>query len=131
MHLIDQTVGFVEAFLLLLALFLIRGCNGSACSRQIMTYLGDGACEEGILHECLNLASLNNEPILFVVENNLFQVICIFHHDNQATQPRDLHAHNVHHSTVDGNILDLFGCIRTYYSCTNGSRSWLLRSGYF
>ena len=39
---------------------------------DIMTvaYFGDGACEEGILHESLNLARVQNLPILFICENN-------------------------------------------------------------
>ncbi|MDA2925940.1 thiamine pyrophosphate-dependent dehydrogenase E1 component subunit alpha [Acidobacteria bacterium AH-259-G07] len=31
---------------------------------------GDGATEEGVFHECLNLASLKKLPVLFVIENN-------------------------------------------------------------
>ena len=37
-----------------------------------LAYLGDGACEEGIFHESLNIAKVLNLPIVFVVENNLF-----------------------------------------------------------
>lgn len=33
---------------------------------------GDGAVEEGVFHESLNLASLWNLPILFLCENNVF-----------------------------------------------------------
>ena len=41
---------------------------------QILTvaYFGDGACEEGIFHESLNLAALYKLPILFLCENNLY-----------------------------------------------------------
>ena len=46
-------------------------------SNVSVAYLGDGACEEGIVHEALNLASLNKELILFVIENNLFASVCI------------------------------------------------------
>ena len=62
------------------------------------------------MHECLNLASLNNEPILFVVENNLFSShMHISSRQSSDSTARFAHAHNVHHSTVDGNnILDLF-----------------------
>lgn len=37
-----------------------------------VAYFGDGACEEGILHEALNLASVHQLPILFLCENNIF-----------------------------------------------------------
>ena len=37
-----------------------------------MSYLGDGAIEEGVVHESFNLAKILKLPILFVIENNLF-----------------------------------------------------------
>ena len=37
-----------------------------------MVYIGDGAVEEGVTHESFNLAKIQNTPILFVIENNLF-----------------------------------------------------------
>ena len=43
----------------------LRGGDGIAIS-----FFGDGALAEGIIHECLNIASLKSIPILFVCENN-------------------------------------------------------------
>ena len=37
-----------------------------------VAYIGDGAMEEGIVQESLNLAKVLRTPTLFVVENNLF-----------------------------------------------------------
>jgi pyruvate dehydrogenase E1 component alpha subunit len=37
-----------------------------------VTYFGDGAIEEGVVHESLNLARQLRVPVLFVCENNLF-----------------------------------------------------------
>lgn len=37
-----------------------------------ISYFGDGATEEGVFHEALNLAANLKLPILFVCENNLF-----------------------------------------------------------
>ena len=53
---------------------------GSALSHKIISketsrtvsYFGDGACEEGILHESLNMASIYKLPLLFICENNLY-----------------------------------------------------------
>ena len=41
-------------------------------SKGLLTvvYFGDGACEEGILHESLNMANIYSLPILFICENN-------------------------------------------------------------
>ncbi|MFL2128623.1 thiamine pyrophosphate-dependent dehydrogenase E1 component subunit alpha [Ruoffia sp. FAM 26255] len=35
-------------------------------------FFGDGASNEGLFHECLNMASIWNLPIIFVCENNFF-----------------------------------------------------------
>lgn len=43
----------------------LRGGDGLAVS-----FFGDGALAEGIIHECLNIAQLKTIPILFVCENN-------------------------------------------------------------
>lgn len=37
-------------------------------------FFGEAATEEGIFNECINFASVNNLPILFVCENNLYSV---------------------------------------------------------
>ena len=41
-------------------------------SRVAVSFFGDGATGEGVLYESLNFASLNNLPIVFVCENNLY-----------------------------------------------------------
>ncbi|WP_222432893.1 thiamine pyrophosphate-dependent dehydrogenase E1 component subunit alpha [Caenimonas sedimenti] len=37
-----------------------------------VVYVGDGAFEEGVVHESMNLAAVMRLPVLFVAENNLF-----------------------------------------------------------
>lgn len=38
----------------------------------VICFFGDGAANEGIFHECLNMASIWSLPVVFVNENNLF-----------------------------------------------------------
>jgi len=69
-----------------------------------IAYFGDGACEEGIVHESLNLASQMNLPVLFVVENNFYSS----HMDIKLRQPSDrtarfADAHLIETEVVDGN----------------------------
>lgn len=69
-----------------------------------VAYFGDGACEEGVVHESLNLAAIYKLPVLFVCENNLFSS----HLDIALRQPSDrmaryADAHKVENRTVDGN----------------------------
>jgi TPP-dependent pyruvate/acetoin dehydrogenase alpha subunit len=37
-----------------------------------VSFLGDGATEEGVFHESLNFAAIHKLPVIYVVENNLF-----------------------------------------------------------
>ena len=37
---------------------------------NLVAVFGDGAVEQGVLHECLNFASLHSLPVLFLCEDN-------------------------------------------------------------
>jgi acetoin:2,6-dichlorophenolindophenol oxidoreductase subunit alpha len=69
-----------------------------------VAFFGDGACEEGVLHESLNLAAIYALPVLFVCENNQYSS----HLDIALRQPSDrisryADAHRVRARIVDGN----------------------------
>ncbi|MEQ8402966.1 MAG: thiamine pyrophosphate-dependent dehydrogenase E1 component subunit alpha [Silicimonas sp.] len=69
-----------------------------------VAYFGDGACEEGVVHESLNLAAVMRLPVLFVVENNLYSS----HLDIHLRQPSDrvarfAESHGIATHVVDGN----------------------------
>ncbi|MBL4608645.1 MAG: thiamine pyrophosphate-dependent dehydrogenase E1 component subunit alpha [Pseudomonadales bacterium] len=69
-----------------------------------VSYFGDGACEEGVVHEAFNLAAIYEIPVLFVCENNLFAS----HMDIHLRQPSDrmsrfAEANRINVQTVDGN----------------------------
>ncbi len=40
--------------------------------RVVVCFFGDGAANEGLFHECLNMASIWSLPVVFVNENNLY-----------------------------------------------------------
>jgi pyruvate dehydrogenase E1 component alpha subunit len=76
----------------------------SAEGAVAVSYFGDGATEEGVFHESLNLAATFNLPVLFVCENNLYSS----HLDIALRQPSDrvarfAEAHRIPSATVDGN----------------------------
>lgn len=69
-----------------------------------VAYFGDGAIEEGVIHESLNLARQLRVPILFVCENNLFSS----HMHISQRQPfssisRFSIANDIQTAVVDGN----------------------------
>ncbi|MDB4949648.1 MAG: Dehydrogenase [Gemmatimonadetes bacterium] len=69
-----------------------------------VSFFGDGATEEGVFHESMNLAATMALPVLFVCENNLFSS----HLHISLRQPdwstaRYAEAHKVAWEVVDGN----------------------------
>jgi pyruvate dehydrogenase E1 component alpha subunit len=77
MHLIAQTVGILGTVPIVAA--TIPLAVGAAFAAQMtgtgavaVAFFGDGALEEGSVHEALNLAGLYRLPVLFVCENNLY-----------------------------------------------------------
>ena len=109
MHLIDQSVGFMGSVPIVGGTISLAVGAGFAISQKkldsvAISYLGDGASEEGVFHESLNLARINNLPVLFVVENNLFSS----HMDIEKRQPssfisRFAEANLINFEVVDGN----------------------------
>jgi len=69
-----------------------------------VAYIGDGAVEEGVVHESFNLAKIQKAPMLFVIENNLFAS----HMHISLRQPSDMIsrfaiANDIPYKLVDGN----------------------------
>lgn len=109
MHLIDQKIGFQGTVPIVAGTIPIALGAGLACKKKgngdfAVAYFGDGAAEEGIIHECLNLASVWNIPIIFICENNLFSShlgISLRQPSNRISRFAD--AHKVESVTLDGN----------------------------
>ena len=69
-------------------------------------FFGDGAVEEGVFHESLNLSKMLNLPIVFICENNIFSS----HLHIEERQPSNIMsrfaaANHIKSYSVDGNIL--------------------------
>lgn len=109
MHLWDKTVGFygsvpIVAGTVPLAVGSAMAARLKNSSNIAIAYLGDGACEEGIVHESLNLASVQKDPVIFIVENNLFAS----HMHISLRQPKNstarfAAANSIPYYVVDGN----------------------------
>ena len=114
MHLIDNSIGFKGSVPIVGATIPIA-C-GYALANKLQSnnnisvaFFGDGACEEGVFHESLNLARINNLPIIFIVENNLFSShMHISQRQPKSSTARFAYANDIEYKVVDGNnILDV------------------------
>jgi TPP-dependent pyruvate/acetoin dehydrogenase alpha subunit len=111
MHIGDLSLGMVPAVAIVGgALPLATGVALSFKMRKekrvAAAFMGDGATNEGTFHESLNMASIWDLPVVFVVENNLYgastpvkMVVKAEHISDRAA------AYRMPGRTVDGNDL--------------------------
>ncbi len=72
--------------------------------RVAVAFFGDGATEEGHFHESLNLAGVQNLPVIFVCENNLYSShMGISERRREDNIPASATAHGLPGIRVDGN----------------------------
>jgi TPP-dependent pyruvate/acetoin dehydrogenase alpha subunit len=109
MHLYDQPNGFygsvpIVAGTVSLAVGAAMAAKMQKTNDIGVAYIGDGAVEEGVVHESFNLAKIQKAPMLFVIENNLFAS----HMHISLRQPSDMVsrfaiANDIPYKLVDGN----------------------------
>ncbi len=105
MHLYDLEAGQVAAVPIVGSSVSIGTGIGwnlrlSKSDNLVVIYFGDGATEEGSLTESLNFAKLQNLPVLFVCENNLYSVYSPI----KNRQPRDRNISMI----VEGHGIPIF-----------------------
>ena len=89
-----------------------RGLDGSAARKKVcLTYLGDGALNQGALHEAMNLAGLWDLPVIYVVENNGYSMGTSIARGttmaNDLTKKADAYG-------IRGEIMDGFDVVELY-----------------
>ena len=109
MHLFDQNNGFYGSTPIVAGTTSLAVGASMAAKLQNtkdigVAYIGDGAVEEGVVHESFNLAKIQNTPTLFAIENNLFSS----HMHISLRQPSDrisrfALANEIPYELVDGN----------------------------
>ena len=89
----------------------IPSAVGAAISAKVrksgnvsVAFFGDGASNHGAFHESVNFATVQNAPVIFVCENNLYATATPL---SMATKNTDVAskgvAHGIHSIAVDGN----------------------------
>ncbi len=108
MHLFDMERRFLGGYAIVGETFPIAI---GAAYRQAMTqspdavlcYFGDGAVNQGTFHESLNMAALWKLPILFICENNHYQIGTEIHHHSAVVEVhKRACAYGIHANRVDG-----------------------------
>ena len=109
MHLFDQPNGFygsvpIVAGTVPLAVGAAMAARMQNTNDVGVAYIGDGAVEEGVVHESFNLAKIQKAPILFVIENNFFSS----HMHISLRQPSNMIsrfavANDIQYKLIDGN----------------------------
>jgi TPP-dependent pyruvate/acetoin dehydrogenase alpha subunit len=77
MHLGDLSKGMLPAIAIVggglpIAAGMALAYKMSGRRRISVAFMGDGATNEGVFHEALNMAAIWDLPVLYVVENNLY-----------------------------------------------------------
>lgn len=112
MHIIDKNVGFLLSTGIV-GSGLPIACGTAFASKykeeNLLTcvFVGDGATNEGVFHECLNIASLWNLPVLFVIEDNGLAVTTLSKNTISYAEPSVLGAaYNIEIFQVDGQNVE-------------------------
>jgi acetoin:2,6-dichlorophenolindophenol oxidoreductase subunit alpha len=107
MHAADVSAGICGANAIVGASAAIAA--GAAWSHQraghdrvAVTFFGDGAVNQGVLLETLNLASLRRLPVVFVCENNQFATSMRVQHTTAGTITGRAEAFGIPAQTIDG-----------------------------
>lgn len=116
MHVADMSVGMLGANGIVGAGSSIA--LGSALAHKVLgrdavavAFFGDGALAEGLLHECLNMASLMKLPLLFVCENNGWSEFSPTDRQIAFTLEKLAAAHDIPYHRVDGNDVEAVAAI--------------------
>lgn len=109
MHLADFEKGMLGAFAIVGAgIPIATGAAFSALVRKsgqvAVSFFGDGAINEGVFHESLNMASLWKLPVIYVIENNQYAFSMTVERSSAVT---DLYtrssSYNIPGVQLDGN----------------------------
>ena len=109
MHLVDPSVGFrgcsaIVAGTIPIAVGIGLAAKMKATGTVSVAFFGDGAADEGVLYEAMNLAALKKLPVIFACENNLYAT-CSPQSARQANEnlPGRAEAFGVRAESQDGN----------------------------
>ena len=108
MHLFDRERRFMGGYAIVGETYPVAIGIGYAIAMQqtpeaVICFFGDGAVNQGTFHESLNMAALWKLPVLFVCENNRYQIGTAIHRHSAVTDVyRRASAYDIPAEKVDG-----------------------------
>lgn len=112
MHLFDKEINFLGGYAIVagecpIAVGLGQAIKYKGGDQVVVCFFGDGATNQGVFHEAMNMASLWSLPIIFICENNLYGISTGV---EKASSVSDIHlkakAYDMPSQEVDG--MDFF-----------------------
>ncbi len=90
--------------------------------KVVICFFGDGAMNEGIVHECMNMAAKWTLPVIYLVENNLYGMsVAIARSSRLEDHAKRAIAYDMPSSTVDGQ--DVLAVRDATATCVEHARS--------
>jgi pyruvate dehydrogenase E1 component alpha subunit len=86
--------------------------DGRPNSRVALAFLGDGALNQGAVHEAMNLAGLLDIPCIIICENNGYSMGTSIHRG--TTMGHDIIAKAIGYG-IDGYVVDGMDCLSVYH----------------
>jgi len=136
MHLIDPEKGMMGAAPIVAG--TISLAVGAALASHIrgekrvsVSFFGDGATNEGVLFECMNLAALKKLPVIFVCENNFYATHMPVAECRPDCDIVDIgKPFKIQNVRVDGtNVLEIFETVKeAVSSCRDGRGPFLIEA---
>ena len=119
MHLFDRERRFMGGYAIVGETYPVAVGIGYAIAMRklpeaVICFFGDGAVNQGTFHESLNMAALWQLPVLFVCENNHYQIGTEIHRHSAVTEVwKRACAHRIPARKVDGmDVLEVHEATR-------------------
>ena len=112
MHMFDRDLNFLGGYAIVGGMCPLAAGLGLAIQykkedRVVVCFFGDGATNQGVYHEALNMASLYRLPVVWVCENNYYAIgTSVPRSSAQESMAAKAKAYNMPVYTVDG--MDFF-----------------------
>jgi pyruvate dehydrogenase E1 component alpha subunit len=112
MHMFDPDIRFLGGYAIVggacpIAAGVARGVQARGEDSVVLCFFGDGATNQGVYHEAVNMSSLYDLPIIWVCENNLYAIgTSLCRSSGEESLARKARAYGMPVSTVDG--MDFF-----------------------